>query len=152
MSNKITGWCSECMGEGIVSEPCPDCDGKAFWRPPVVFYYPEGDDPMPFPEQDLDPYEGWDNQATFCFNMYFMQERENYDALHDLITNNGTLNYRRAFQLLRSVYNNGKMLAIDPHTKRTGNPLRYYVNVKEIVDTFLADFVTNIPPYHEGNH
>ncbi len=44
-------------------------------------------------------HEGWVNAATWCFDLYFMQERKLQDALRALIRRDGTINMSRAQKL-----------------------------------------------------
>lgn len=49
--------------------------------------------------KDIKPYQGWSNSATWCFNLYFLQERKNYNDLLRLIRKDGTINQTRAVKL-----------------------------------------------------
>lgn len=89
-------------------------------------------------------YEGWSNSATWAFDLYFMQERPNYEALCAIIrrcrkwikekklTDSA---YHEASRLMKRVYNTGKMVALDGDESGP-------VNVREIVDT-LAEGLTD---------
>lgn len=75
-----------------------------------------------------DEFEGWHNEATCIFNLYFMQEPKLQDALRGLITKKGLINENRAIRLFR---NSG--IAIDK--RLSGIP----VFVPEIINSFLKD-------------
>ena len=70
-------------------------------------------------------YQGWSNSTTWCYNLYFFQERVNYEAMTNLIRKDGTINIDRAQKLMW----------------RAGVEIDYWcegaVNVNEIVENFL---------------
>lgn len=76
--------------------------------------------------QGIKPYQGWSNSATWCFNLYFMQECEYYEALKDLIRKDGTINEDRAIKLF-----NQSNIRIDIDDWCEG-----YINVPEILKEF----------------
>lgn len=84
-------------------------------------------------------YQGWSNEATWEFNLYFLQERNNYEELCNLICkrgSNGFLHdsvYRDIARLMRVVYDSGRMEPLEE------GALYNVVNVREIVDTLFGE-------------
>ncbi len=80
--------------------------------------------------QEFDQYQGWSNSATWCFNLLFLQEQANYNALKNLIRKDGTINPDRAIRLFNHA---GIRLQISEWCE--GN-----INVPEILEEFEAGF------------
>lgn len=81
--------------------------------------------------------EGWSNSNTWTFSLYFLQEREAYEALVALIQPSlkkyGKVSrntYMKARNLMDRVYSTAKM---EPMDEEGG------VNVREIVDQLAAE-------------
>jgi putative exporter of polyketide antibiotics len=83
-------------------------------------------------------HDGWSNSATWAFDLYFMQERENYDTLVSLLKTAkipGVLTdhlYRRAMRVMKEAYLKGNMEPLDGDEKGS-------INVREIVDTLASE-------------
>lgn len=77
----------------------------------------------------IKPYQGWSNSATWCFNLYFLQERSNYQALLRLIRKDGTINQTRAIRLFNQA---GTRLQVDEWCE--GN-----INIPEILENFETE-------------
>jgi hypothetical protein len=84
--------------------------------------------------KDIAPCQGWSNSATWCFNLYFMQERKLIDELIHLIRKDNTINYSRAATLFNRFQINNQMEQIDDDSEGC-------VNVVEIIDTFLEEYL-----------
>ncbi len=74
------------------------------------------------------PHQGWVNSATWCFNLYFMQEPKLCEALRRLIRKDGTINLDRAIKL----FSRRSGIRIDKECEGK-------VFVPEIIDTFLKE-------------
>jgi hypothetical protein len=99
---------------------------NAFRLPTFTMYVNKGDT----------PHEGWSNSATWCFNLYLLQERSHYEALLALRRKDGKINYDRAFLLMRSAaYCTRNPILID-------NWCEGMVIVSEIVDAFLSELTS----------
>lgn len=78
-------------------------------------------------------YQGWLNSATWCFNLYFMQEQELVQALERLRrTSDRKINYKRAQRLFNQSQYNGSMHRVDDWCEGS-------VSYMEIVDNYLSD-------------
>ena len=81
-------------------------------------------------------YEGWSNSATWCFNLYFFQEKKNVDDFSKLVQkiadDKEFISLPRARSLFDYAQRHGKMEQIDDDCEG-------FVNVKEIVDFWLAE-------------
>jgi len=81
-------------------------------------------------------HEGWCNEATWMFNLYFFQERKLYEAIIGLIKSWGNnkfsdSNYAEATNLMRNAYTVGQM---EPMDEAGG-----VVNVREIVQQLAVE-------------
>lgn len=76
-------------------------------------------------------YKGWRNSATWCFNLYFMGEKELIADLECLRRKDRTINYNRAQKLFNDAQY-GRMHRVDSWCQGA-------VDYKEIVDAYLAD-------------
>ena len=84
--------------------------------------------------------EGWCNEATWTFSMYFLQERGPYEGLVKIIkegarNKDGTLRdsvYHKAKRYMENAYNSGKTEPMDDNVSGS-------VNVREIVDQLDAE-------------
>jgi hypothetical protein len=87
-------------------------------------------------------YQGWCNSATWTFNIYFSQERENHDALCALLKDRQTPpsddTYRQALKLFMTTYRTGKMEPFDGDEQGV-------VNVRAIVDTLYRELQIGKP-------
>lgn len=80
--------------------------------------------------QGIKPYQGWSNSATWCFNLYFLQECKNYEALKALIRKDGTINENRAIKL----FNRSNICS------QIDNWCEGDINVPEILNEFEDSF------------
>lgn len=90
-----------------------------------------------------DLHDGWSNSATWVFNLYFLQERKNHEALVTMIRGAKKKGraftegvYRRAKMLMENAYILGNMEPFDGDEEGS-------VNVREIVDTLAAEILTD---------
>ncbi len=87
-----------------------------------------------YPQEEANekPCQGWKNAATWCFNLYFTQEKTLCEALARLIRENGTISPDDAAKLFDHAQRTQLMEQIDADC--TG-----VVFVPEILDHVLAD-------------
>ena len=83
-------------------------------------------------------HEGWSSVATWTFNLYFMQEKSNYEALCALLKRSKRRKpfsddlYVSARKMMDEAYNGKRMEPFDGD--EDGD-----VNVREIVDSLAAE-------------
>lgn len=77
-----------------------------------------------------EPYQGWCNSATWCFALYFGQERQNIEALLALRQGNGDCDRRKVLQLFRDATRKKNGLHMEPLDEWTEGP----VNAKEVYE------------------
>ena len=135
------GYCTACNDFGYPAGSKCSCGKGEFWRPPVDFYFPEGENPLPWPTDKNDEHgQGWSNFATCYFDILFMQEQDLYSKMADLIREDGAIDYREASKLMQNAYENGGMMPLQPYFPKAGSLPRHCVNVQEICDEFCERY------------
>jgi len=79
--------------------------------------------------------QGWNNPATWCFNLYFTQEEKLVNTLLSLIGEDGNINYHAAVRL----FDNAQRGQFGYHMEQIDADNDGLVDVEEIVNNFLSN-------------